>query len=137
MHRRYLFILTAAGEVGTGLALVLRPSFPLSLLLGAIEVGPEISLVARLAGAALLAIGVASWLTRASADDSAQVGLLVGLLIYDVAAAALLAYAGLMLGMVGIALWPAVVIHGVLAIWSGWVLRANPTTEIATIRQRP
>ena len=39
------------------------------------------------------------------------------MLIYDVAAAALLAYAGLALSLVGIALWPAVVLHAALAVW--------------------
>ena len=135
MHRRSLLMLTAVGEAGTGLALMVRPSVPLALLLDASEVGPEMSLVARLLGAALLAIGVAAWPTRAPAEDSAQVPLLVGLLIYDVAATALLAYGGLVLGMVGIALWLAVAIHAFLAAWCGWVLLSNAKTAVTSIRQ--
>jgi hypothetical protein len=126
MHRAYLFIVTAIGEAGVGLALLVLPSVPLALLFGVIEVAPEASLVARLAGAALLAIGVASWLTRSAGEGSSQVGLLVALLIYDGAATALLGYAGLVLSMAGIALWPAVVLHTVLSIWTSLCLFAEP-----------
>jgi hypothetical protein len=38
-------------------------------------------------------------------------------LIYDVVVAALLAHAGLGLGMSGIVLWPAVAAHGALGVW--------------------
>jgi hypothetical protein len=45
--------------------------------------------------------------------------LLAGALVYDVAVAALLAYSGLFSSLVGIALWPAVVLHALLAVWCG------------------
>jgi hypothetical protein len=117
MHRANLFIVTAVLEMGTGLLLLFIPAVPVALLLGVGEAAAEALLVARLAGAALLAIGVACWSARKGGPSAAQLGLLVGILIYDGAAAALLAYAGLGPGMVGIALWPAVVIHAALAVW--------------------
>jgi hypothetical protein len=95
-------------------------------LLAVGEAAPEALLVARLAGVALLAIGVASWLARNDEHSAAQVGLLIGILIYDGGAAALLAYTGLALRMVGIALWPAVVIHSALAVWCMLSLRSKP-----------
>jgi hypothetical protein len=118
MHCTALFIVTAVLEVGIGLLLLLVPAIPLAVLLGVEQAAPEALLVARIAGAALLAIGVASWLARGDERSAAQVGLLIGILIYDVGAAGLLAYAGLGLGMVGLALWPAVAIHAALAVWS-------------------
>ena len=117
MHRAYLLIVTAVAEAGTGLVLLVLPSLPLVLLLGVEQASLETIFVTRLAGAALLAIGVACWLARNDHGRTAQRGLLTGLLVYDVAAAALLAYAGLALSMVGLALWPAVVLHAALAIW--------------------
>ena len=78
---------------------------------------PETTCCARIAGAALLATGVACWIGRSDTQSSAQVGLLIGVLIYDVAAAVILAYTGLYLSLAGIALWPAVVLHAVLAVW--------------------
>lgn len=133
MHRAYFFMVTAVGEGGIGLALLVVPSLPLALLLGVSEVTPELTILARLTGAALLAIGVASWLTRGEEQGSAQLGLLVGLFIYNGAATALLGYAGLVLTMVGIALWPGVVLHVVLAIWCGLCLFARPHWEFANI----
>jgi hypothetical protein len=117
MHRAHLFLVTAILEMGTGLLLLFVPAVPLALLLGVGEAAAEALLVARVAGAALLAIGVASWSARKGGPNAAQIGLLIGILIYDGAAATLLAYAGLGPGMAGIALWPAVVIHAALAVW--------------------
>jgi hypothetical protein len=42
---------------------------------------------------------------------------LAGVLIYNVLAALLLAFAGAGLTMAGVALWPAVLYHAVLAAW--------------------
>ena len=117
--------MTALLEVGTALLLLFVPAVPLAVLLGVGEAAPETLLVARVAGAALLAIGVACWLARNGEPGAAQLGLLTGILIYDIGAAALLVYAGLGLGMVGLALWPAVVIHAALALWCLLSLRTG------------
>ncbi len=137
MHRASFFIVTAVGEASVGLALLVRPSLPLTLLLGVSELPPEGLLVARLAGAALLALGVASWLARSAAENSARRGLLVGLLIYDAIAAVLLGYAGLILSLVGIALWPAVVLHALLAIWCGLCLLVKSHGDFPKVHSDP
>jgi hypothetical protein len=125
MHRAHLFLVTALLEVGTGVSLLVLPSVPLALLLGVSVAAPETLLVARVAGAALIAIGVACWPARGAKQVTAQLGLLTGILIYDVAAAALLGYSGLVLGMAGIALWPAVGLHTGLAVWCVACLRTK------------
>src|SRR5262245_34639186 len=117
MHLGYLFLVTALVEVGTVLALVFFLSVPLALLLGVAAAAPETLFVGRVAVAALLAIGVACGVGRGDNRNAAHLGLLIGVLIYDTVAAALLAYAGLGLSMVGIGLWPAVVLHTTLAVW--------------------
>jgi hypothetical protein len=116
MGRTYLLIVTAFVEVGTGLLLLIWPSLPLALLLGIEEGSPELNLCARVLGAALLAIGVACWFGRSDKHGPAPFGLLISVLLYDVAAAVILAHAGLS-GLAGIALWPAVVLHAALAVW--------------------
>jgi hypothetical protein len=126
IHRAYLLIVTAFGEGGTGVLLLVWPSAPQALLLGVDQASPEAAFFARIAGAALLAIGVACWLARNDDGRPAQLGLLAGVLIYYVAAAAILAYAGLVLGMVGLALWPAVVLHAALAFWCIACLAVKP-----------
>lgn len=129
MHQAYLLIVTAFIEVGAGLALLILPSGPLALLLGESVTAPEALLVGRLAGAALLSLGVASWLARADQEGPALSGLMTGILIYDGAAAALLGYAGFGLRMAGVALWPAVVLHTVLGIWCVVCLWVKPRGE--------
>jgi hypothetical protein len=114
---KYLLIVTALIEAGTGLLLLVLPSLPIALLLGVEHSAAETILVARITGAALLAFGVACWFAPNEHDRRAQVGLLTAILLYDLTAAALLAYAGLVLSMAGLALWPAVVIHAALALW--------------------
>jgi hypothetical protein len=125
VRRTWLFVVTALLEVGTGLLLLSLPSIPFALLLGLGEAALEAVFIARIFGAALLAIGVACWLARSDQRSRAQTGLLVGVLIYDVAAAALLIYAGLVLSMAGLALWPAVVLHSALAVWCIFCLWDN------------
>jgi hypothetical protein len=117
MHRVRLLIVTAFAEVGVGVLLLLVPAVPLAFILGIGESGAETLLIARLAGVALLSIGVASWLGRVSQPSAAEFGVLIGILIYDVGAALLLAYAGAGLRFVGPGLWPAVVFHAALAVW--------------------
>jgi hypothetical protein len=124
MHRTNLLIVTALLELGTGLLLLLLPALPLALLLGVTEGSPpETLVVARLAGVALLAIGVTCWLGRRDNLNPAQLGVLAGVLVYDVAVAGLLAYAGLFLNLAGVALWPAVVLHTALAVWCVFCFR--------------
>jgi hypothetical protein len=45
--------------------------------------------------------------------------------VYNLGAVALLAFAGIGLGLHGIALWPAVVLHGVMAAWCITCLRGR------------
>jgi hypothetical protein len=125
-HRAYLLIVTAFGEAGTGLLLLAWPPVLLALLLGVDQASPETTCCARIAGAALLAIGVTCWLGRSDPLGPSQLGLITGVLIYDIAADGVLAYTGLCLGLVGIALWPAVVLHAALAIWCVVCLRDRP-----------
>jgi|SRR5579862_2682643 len=111
-----LIALTAIGEAGTGLALVVYPPVLVWLLLG-VETTFETDVISRIAGAALFAIGATCWIGRSDAPNATQLGLLVGVLIYDMAAGVILASFGFFANQVGIALWPAVVLHMVLAIW--------------------
>jgi len=124
MARGYFLIVTALLEVGAGLLLLAVPALALQFLLGVGEAASETLVVARIAGAALLAIGVTCWMARRNGPNPAQSGVVAGALIYDVAAAGLLAYAGLGLNMAGLGLWPAVGLHTVLAVWSVACIRS-------------
>ena len=85
------------GEAATGLALLIVPSLVGRLLLGEELTGVAIP-VARVAGIALIAFGVACWPGPP----------LVGMLTYSAAVTLYLAYVGFAGGLTGILLWPAV-----------------------------
>ena len=101
---RRVLALAAVGEIATGLALLLVPSLVGQLLLGEDLTGIAIP-VARVAGIALIALGVACWPGTP----------LMGMLIYSAAVALYLAFVGFAGGAGGLLLWPAVVLHLVLA----------------------
>jgi hypothetical protein len=79
----------------------------------------------RILGAALFAIGVACWLARAGGPGLGR-PIVGGLLIYNVAVPALLAYAAMVYSISSLMLWPACALHLGLAVWGGACLRASP-----------
>ena len=112
-----LITFSAIIEVPTGLALMAIPSVVVRLLLGSpLDTSVAVTL-GRVAGAALIALGVACWLTRLDAPSRAARGLVAAMLLYNVATVAVLAYAGIGLGLHGVALWPAIIVHAAMAIW--------------------
>jgi hypothetical protein len=115
--RKLFLFVTALVEAATGLCLLILPAVLFAILLGLDPATADAIFVGRLAGAALLAIGVASWMARIDTRTPAQLGLLTGILLYNAAASVFLAYAGAVLKMVGVLLWPAVAIHAILAVW--------------------
>jgi hypothetical protein len=125
-----LLVVTALVEAVTGVALMLWPALPVSLLAGAALETPGGLTVARVAGAALLALGVACWLARDDGWSRAARGLVGAMLIYNAAAAAVLVYAGLGLKLSATGLWPAVVLHGALALWCVVCLRGTKTPRL-------
>src|SRR3982750_3108491 len=119
-----LLKLTPTIDAATGLALVAVPAIVVRLLLGAEISGASIPL-GRVAGAALLALGVACWLARDDTQSRAAKGLVVAMLIYNIPATAVLAFAGIGLGLYGVALWPAVVLHAAMGAWCVACLRSS------------
>jgi hypothetical protein len=120
--RNLFLVVIAAVEASTGLGLLLLPSVPFALLLGLESNTVDAIVVGRIAGAALLAIGVASWMARKDELNPSLFGLLIGILVYNTAVSILLLYAGAVLKMAGVMLWPTVVFHAILAVWSGLLL---------------
>ncbi len=101
-------IFAAVAEAVTGLALLVVPSLVGQLLLGEELTGIAIP-VGRVAGMALIALGIACWPGPP----------LVGMLIYSALVTLYLAYLGIVGGLTGVFLWPAVALHFVLTILLG------------------
>jgi hypothetical protein len=97
----------AIGEAATGLALLIVPSLVVHLLLGQDLAGVAVP-VARVAGGALVGLGISLWPGPP----------LLGMLIYSTAVTLYFAYLGLG-GLNGLLLWPAVVLHATLSVILG------------------
>ena len=105
---KQVLLLASVGEAATGLALLLVPALVGRLLLGTELTGVALP-VTRVAGIALIALGVACWPGSP----------LCGMLTYSAAVTLYLAYVGLAGEAAGKLLWPAVVVHAVLTVLLG------------------
>jgi hypothetical protein len=112
-----LLIIIAAAETATGLGLVAFPWLVASLIFGSTLETPVALAVARIAGVALLALGIACWMARADTGSRAARGIISAMLIYNAGVCALLLYAALGAGLSSIALWPVTIAHAGLAAW--------------------
>ena len=112
-----LLTLTAIIEAATGAGLLAAPAVLAQLLLGGTLDTPAALTVARVAGAALLALGVACWLAASDARSCAARGVVSAMVIYNLGAMLVLGAAGLRPQPVGIGLWPAVILHAVMTVW--------------------
>ena len=103
-----LLAIAAAVEAVTGLTLLAYPPIVVQLLFRA-EITATGIVIGRLAGIALIALGIACWPGRGASRA------LCGLLTYNALATAYLAYLGLHGGGAGPLLWPAVALHAILS----------------------
>jgi hypothetical protein len=94
--------------------LVALPDVVVKLLLGADISGAAVPL-GRVAGVALLALGLASGLARGRAATALTTA--SAMLLYNCGVAAVLGMAGVS-GMTGVLLWPAIALHAAMAVWS-------------------
>jgi len=111
MNTRTLVRLSAGIEAATGLALIAVPDLVARLLLGADLSGSGIA-VGRVAGFALLSLGLACW----PAADNSTPSAVRALFAYNLFAAVYLGYLRVSGEFVAFLLWPACVLHAALAL---------------------
>ena len=116
MTLRIPLLVTAVLETGTAAASLLAPRLLVTLLFGQAPAALLVMVLARFIGAAPLSLGLACWWAAQDPESRAAEGVVRAMLLYDVAAALLLAYAGVS-GLTGILLWPAVAVHTAMAVW--------------------
>ena len=114
---KLLLSVTGILEAATGLGLIAAPATLVALLLGPAPVTPAGVTVSRVAGAAVLALGVTCWLARDDAANRAATGLVAAMLLYNIGVTVILVLAWTGPGLAGIALWPVVLGHALLAAW--------------------
>jgi hypothetical protein len=88
--------------------------------------------MARLGSVALLALGLTRFLAAGDAQSRAACGLAGGMVLYDIGAVAILLYAALGLGLTGVLLWPAALLHLAMAVWGMLLLARKPAQPPVT-----
>ena len=108
---RPVLVVAACVEIATGIALIVAPGLAGDLLVGS-GLDAAGTVVARVAGIALLAFGIACW----------PGPLLAGMLVYNIGIAIFLAFAGIAGTVTGIIVWPVVALHLALTVLllAGW-----------------
>jgi hypothetical protein len=119
---KLLLMVTTVLEAVVGLGLFVFPAALVPVLLGAPVDTPAGMAVSRLAGAAIIAIAICCWQARNSEHSGAGLGVVTALLFYNVAAAAVLVYAGVRLGLQSPYIWPTIVMHSAMALWCAAVV---------------
>lgn len=120
-----LLLVTALLEAGIGIGLLALPSAVAQVLIGTpLAAGASLT-VARVAGAALLALGVACWLAAFDPQSSATRGVVSAMLLYNLGATIILGAAGTQSERTGIGLWPAVILHLTMSVWCVSLLLGN------------
>ena len=112
-------------EAGTGVILLAYPSIVVRLLFAAEIAGAGV-IMSRLAGIALIGLGVACWPGNSDIRQA-----LYGMLAYSMLAMLYLIKIGVRGEAVGLLLWPGVIVHAILIVLLGgaWLKqRRSPVT---------
>lgn len=111
MTTKKLVMVSAAIEVVTGIALVVDPGFVVRVLLGTDLLGGGIA-VSRVAGSALLSLGLACWPSEGDLTEHS----IWALFTYNLLIGIYSAYLRVGGGFVSYLLWPVCALHSLLAI---------------------
>ena len=118
-----VLILAAVGEAATGAGLMILPTLVVRLLLG-VELSGVALVITRVAGIALVALGIACWPGRMNPFR--------GMLTYNVLMTAYLAWVAVQGEWVGPLLWPVLLLHVLMTILLGVVWFLGPKTVDTT-----
>ena len=110
---RTVLAFSAVAEALTGLVLVVAPSVLLFLLFGrSDDWGPRLP-AARVAGVALIALGLAC--RPQGSGATARTPAVQAMLVYNAMVAVYFGYLAVV-GVMGVLLWPALLVHAVVAL---------------------
>jgi hypothetical protein len=111
MTTRTVAAIAAVVEMTAGFALIAKPSFVVHLLIGTALSDGGVA-IGRVGGFGLLSLGLACW----PSGRVVNVQAISALFTYNLLAALYIGFLGVDGGFAGYLLWPACVLHGVLAI---------------------
>ena len=117
---RRLLAFCAVVEIGTGIALMIAPEMVATLLVRG-QMTELTTLLGRCMGIALLALGLACWPQQQVAPPGPAA--FRAMFTYSTLIALFLGYVGAVAHLGGPLLWPAVGLHGVMALLLVWTRR--------------
>ena len=117
---RKLLAFCAVVEIGTGIALMIVPETVAALLMRG-QITELATVLGRCMGVALVALGLACWPQPQAAPPGSAA--FRAMLTYSALIALFLGYAGAVLQLGGPLLWPAVGLHGTVALLLVWARR--------------
>jgi hypothetical protein len=119
LSRQKILWLASVVEMATGALLILAPEMVVQLLLGT-HLSAEGIPLARVAGIALLGLGLACW---PPSQGAAGVGAFRGMLVYNTLVSLYLLLIEVRHHVGGLLLWPAVIFHALVALLLIWTWR--------------
>jgi hypothetical protein len=114
---KILLAISATFEGIVGIGLLITPVLVVSILLNTPLETPGGLFAARLCGAAIITLAICCWKARSFEIHQAAIGVVTAMLFYNFAAAAVLVYGGVRLGLQSSFIWPAIVAHAILGFW--------------------
>jgi hypothetical protein len=117
---RRLLAFCAVVEIGTGIALMIAPEMVAAMLVRG-QINELATLLGRCMGIALLALGLACWPQRQAALPGSAA--FRAMFTYSTLIALCLGYVGAVAQLGGPLLWPAVGLHGAMALLLVWTRR--------------
>ena len=120
---RLLMIVSGGVEAAFGASILIVPIVVAGVLLGT-EASPSAVALARLLGAATLALGVAALLARNALRTEGGLAAAHGLALYNVLAACLILWTASVAGLGGTALWGAGLFHAAIGALFVYALAA-------------
>ena len=127
MSLRLLLLLAGSLEILAGLTALIIPAPMVSVLLG-VSMDPIASVLARLFGAGVFALGLACLKARHDVGSLAGVAVSIGITAYNVLAAVVLIWAAAELGLGGLLLWGAGIGHATFGALFGFALFKRQST---------
>jgi hypothetical protein len=113
MSLKLLLTVSGSLEALVGVLTLISPTTAVSLLLG-VPVDPIASVLTRLFGAGVFALGLACLKARNDTGSPAGLAVSIGITSYNLLAAVVLIWAAAGLGLGGLLLWAAGIGHAVL-----------------------
>ncbi|HZD31076.1 MAG TPA: hypothetical protein VE779_05370 [Candidatus Angelobacter sp.] len=121
-----VLIFAALGETATGLILVAVPAIAIRALCG-VEIAGAGIIPTRVAGIALIGLGVACWPNNSTHQQ------LYGMLTYSTLVMLYLIRIGVRGAPVGVLLWPAVALHAALCALLLWTWAKRPKNSLGNL----